>query len=771
MHPAAFAKWYITHRGWVAALVVGLTVLATIGVSRLELDDVPRAIFKTENRDYAELLKFLDDFESDDNDCLLVIDGGDLFTPQGAKAIRSLVEGAKKIDGVASVRSLVDVVSFGAGGAQSLLPPADATPERFAQAREQALAHPLIGGQVLATDARTALVIVRLNENLAAIHDIEPVVDQLHNLTQQVSKDSGLRVDLTGVPGIRVQIFNQVPRETGKFIIVGAVLALLMAYFLFRQAWSAFIVATAPILGAFWTMGALGLVGEKLNVINTMLPTLVMVVGFADSMHLMMDIRLGLADGMSPKDASQAAVRHLTIALLLTSGTTAIGFGSLALAEVDIIRRFGLACAGGSILSMIAVLSLIPLLTSTWLGEHVRAAHGQDFFTRNFAYFQRYIDWILDHAWPVTIGGIGVTALLATSMFWLEPDNRLLEMIPKDEESYIALRRCDDAFGGTLSAFVVVEWPESQSLATPEVLSALADVEKLLKAEPGVHYPLSILGVLTALPGPPGDATPEALAKRVPLLQLAPADVRNRYVREEIRRALVVARLPDAGIAANRPVFDRIEGQLASLGEQYPNLHFALTGTAVVGSRNVHQMIESLNSSLLGAAVAIFGSIAIGFRSLRLAAISVTPNIFPLVAISAILVVTGRPLQMTSVMVFSICLGIAVDDTIHFLNRFRRELVIDGDVRAAISRSFMAVGSAVFTTTLVLLVGFGSVLTSSMPSSRLFAGLSCAGYAMAIAGDLVMLPALLVCFVKPPVVTKPAADEEVADIEPAMEPA
>jgi predicted RND superfamily exporter protein len=174
---------------------------------------------------------------------------------------------------------------------------------------------------------------------------------------------------------------------------------------------------------------------------------------------------------------------------------------------------------------------------------------------------------------------------------------------------------------------------------------------------------------------------------------------------------------------------------------------------------------------LFGAALAIFGSIAIGFRSIRLAAISVTPNIFPLVAISAILVVTGRPLQMTSVMVFSICLGIAVDDTIHFLNRFRRELVIDGDVRAAIRRSFLAVGSAVFTTTLVLLVGFGSVLTSSMPSSRLFAGLSCAGYAMAIAGDLVMLPALLVCFVKPPMITKPAADEEVADIEPAMEPA
>ncbi|MGD9648656.1 MAG: RND family transporter, partial [Pirellulales bacterium] len=710
MHPAAFAHWYFTHRGWVVALIVAITALAAVGVSRLQLDDVPRAIFKTDHRDYADLLKFLDDFESDDNDCLLVIDGGDLFTPRGALAIRRLVEGAKQLDGVSSVRSLGDVVAFGPGGAESLLPPATASPERFAAARSRALAHPLVRGQVLSTDARTALVIVRLDENLAAIRDIEPVVNRLHQLTQQVTKDSGLRVELTGVPGIRVQIFNQVPRETTKFILVGAVLALLMAYFLFRQAWSALIVASAPILGAFWTMGALGLVGEKLNVINTMLPTLVMVIGFADAMHLMMDIRLGLAEGMSPKEASRGAVRHLTIALLLTSGTTAIGFGSLALADVDIIRRFGLACAAGAILSMVAVLSLIPLLTSTWLGEHVRAAHGQDFFTRNVAFFQRYIDWIIDHAWPVTIGGIGVTALLATSMFWLKPDNRLLEMIPRNDESYVALRRCDKAFGGTLSAFVVVQWPESLTLASPEVLAALGDVEQMLREEPGVYHPLSILGLLLALPGPEGD-----LAKRVPLLGLAPADVRNRYVREEIRRALVVARLPDAGIAANRPVFDRIETELTTLGKRYPNLKFALTGTAVVGSRNVYQMIESLSSSLLGASLAIFGAIALGFRSLRLAAVSVPPNIFPLVGISTLLVVTGRSLQMTSVMVFSICLGIAVDDTIHFLNRFRRELAVDGDVRAAIRRAFLAVGAAVFTTTLVLLVGFGSVLTSSMP--------------------------------------------------------
>ena len=154
-------------------------------------------------------------------------------------------------------------------------------------------------------------------------------------------------------------------------------------------------------------------------------------------------------------------------------------------------------------------------------------------------------------------------------------------------------------------------------------------------------------------------------------------------------------------------------------------MRLTLTGTAVVGARNVHKMIESLNQSLLGAAVAIFGAIAVGFRSLVLAGISIPPNVFPMVATSTLLVVAGLPLQMTSVMVFSICLGIAVDDTIHFLNRFEREMAIDGDIRSAIKRTYYAVGSAVITTTLVLLTGFGSVLTSEMPSSRLFGWLSC----------------------------------------------
>jgi hypothetical protein len=198
----------------------------------------------------------------------------------------------------------------------------------------------------------------------------------------------------------------------------------------------------------------------------------------------------------------------------------------------------------------------------------------------------------------------------------------------------------------------------------------------------------------------------------------------------------------------HEPIFQRVEHKLAELQAEHPGWRLQLTGTVVVASRNIAQMIRDLADSLLMAAVVIFGLLSVAFRSLKLGMLSVLPNVFPLAVTATALVVLGHPLQLTSVIVFSICLGIAVDDTIHFISRFQRELRIDGDVGAATARAMVAVGSALLTTTLVLFTGFAAVLTSEMPSSRLFAWMACLAIAAALLGDLVILPALVVCFVR-----------------------
>ncbi len=731
-------------------------------MGRLGFDDVPRSVFKTNDDQFRQLDELFADFGSDDSDCLVVLEpaqNADLFTPAGVAAIRRVVAAAQAIPGVASVRSLADVVLFDQGLESRSLLPADGAPAAaYVAARRAALAHPLIRGQVLAPDGCTALVVVRLVDDLVAIGSLSPVVDQLRSAVAQSVLGTPVVARLTGVPPIRVEIFSAVQRESKRFIVIGAMLAFGMGMLLFREVWSALIAASAPILAAFWTLGLVGLAGEKLNVINTVLPTLVMVVGFADAMHVLIDIRHARAAGASPRAAARQAIRHLFVTCLLTASTTAVGFGALMLAELDIIRRFGLVCAAGSMLAFVSVMTLVPLLSTTWIGAGLGRNEGRDFIARNFRHFERAIDWLMRHARPVTVVGTLVTLALSVSLFWLRPDNRLVELIPHHNESYQALAHLDRVLGGSLAVFALIEWPLEQPLVHPPVLEGIRAARDVFASESALHHPVSLCELLAAMPGAPGDS-PAKLA----LLPLVPADVARRYIRPDLHRALVIGRLPDAGTSANQPVYRRLSQQLGRLEHDFPGMKFRLTGTSVVASRNINKMIESLNQSLLGAGVVIFGSIALGFRSVRLGAISVLPNVFPMAATAFVLVVSGRPLQITSVIVFSVCLGIAVDDTIHFLNRFRREMEIDGDVEASIRRAFLAVGSAVVTTTLVLLVGFGSVLTSEMPASRLFGGLSCVAYATAIVGDLFLLPALLVTFM--PRRAQPAGPQAPGEIE------
>lgn len=747
------AELFARHRALIALFVVLYTAAAVFGNARLGFDDVPRSVFRTADEDFVELEQVFEDFGSDDNDCVVVIEpagaadpdfSGDLFTPERIAAVRTTIERLKGLEDVSEVRSLADVVVVdpAGGGARSLLPRVEEkSPEAFAKARQRALEHPLIVGQVLAPDARTALAIVRLAGDSMSISDIDPHIVRIRDVLDAANAEGVLRVRLTGIPPIRAEIFSTVQRESKRFIVIGAILGFGMATVLFRRFWAVVIVASAPILGAFWTMGTLGLVGERLNVINTILPTLVIVIGFTDSVHLMHDIRRSGVMGLSPLQAAKDAIRHLGLPCFLTSFTTCVGFGSLAVAGVEVIRRFGITCALGTVLAFTSVITVVPLLTSTSLGRRVhtgRLPQPHDWHSR---LLDRLADFIIRFPRSVSLAGLALTLILGWIALHLVPDNRLTETIPPENESYQALAHCDEAFGGMLMAYALVEWPESQSLRSPEVIDVITEVQRLCDDEQGTSHPLSVINLLRVLPGQGDD-----LAARVPFLALAPQDLVRKLVRPDLRQALVTVHLRDVGTAAHRPAFDRLQQRFTELEAQHPGTRVRLTGSVVVAGRNINQMITDLANSLGLAAIVIFVSMTIGFRSLSYGLLSILPNVFPLVVTAALLVLLGRPLQVTSVIVFSICLGIAVDDTIHFLARFRRERAVDGDVPAALRRSFHAVGEALMMTTVVLVTGFASVLISEMPSSRLFAWMSCTAIAAAFVGDLVILPALICWF-------------------------
>ena len=200
----------------------------------------------------------------------------------------------------------------------------------------------------------------------------------------------------------------------------------------------------------------------------------------------------------------------------------------------------------------------------------------------------------------------------------------------------------------------------------------------------------------------------------------------------------------DAGFLYYEPAYDALDASLAALSDAYPGFRFDLTGDPVFYGRNLAQVTRDLMRSLALAAAIILAILWFVFRSWRIGALSVFPNAFPLAVTASLLyLVEGGGLELASVCSFTICLGIAVDDTIHFLTRFQHERLLTDDLEEAILRSVRGVGAALVTTTIVLVVGFGVVLTSEIPVNRLFAGMGVATIAAALLGDLVLLPAMM----------------------------
>ena len=392
-----------------------------------------------------------------------------------------------------------------------------------------------------------------------------------------------------------------------------------------------------------------------------------------------------------------------------------------------------MSSALGAVLSFIAVITTVPLLAGTCLGDR---ALGPPPPVAPGTRLLRWLEPVLARPRRVAAAGLVLTLVLAATATQLRPDYRYREYLPTDHEAFQALSASDAALGGTLSVYALIEWDRAQ-LAGSALFGVLDDVTAAFEDAPKTHAPVSLATLLDALPGPPGDP-----AARLALLYYLPQDLVRRWFRLDRGRALVSAQVADEGAAALAPAFEELKGRLHAVAARHPGYRIHLTGLLVVSAESSLTMIGALARSLGLAAALIFGVVMLAFRSVRLGVVSLLPNLFPLATVAALLVWIGHPLQYTSATVFGIALGIAVDDTIHLLSGFQRAQQQGLNAGAALRQSLCRAGSAVVITTVLLVAGFGTLLLSGLPKIRLFGALACAALGVALLCDLILLPAV-----------------------------
>ncbi len=686
----------------------------------------------------------VEDFSLSAN-AVIVVESDSFFTSEGTRAMRSIVDKLEETDFIESVLWMDQVPMLNIFGLpEPLLPHESASPERFAAAKVQAMQHPFIGGQLLSDDGRLLLILV--NFDFLFIESDRDCIAGLREIAERTAEQFpgvNLKFSVTGSLPIFITAMKSHQDNQFFYQIVGYGMITIMAVILFRGIAAVAVVAMAPALGVFWTLGLIRFFGFQDNPFNdVVLPVLVSLVGLTDGVHLMVQIRKLRTAGLAPREAAKAGIRQVGLACGLTSLTTAIGFGSLALAHHELVRQFGYCCVMGVVVTFIAVVTTIPLACSTWIGKFVQVGQSKSLIDKNLDRIGGVIGFVLPRTRAVSTLAIVSTVVFVLISLTLRPDERRSSVLPTRSEPAVAMRKLDKAMGGLETADVRISWDEEVAKDSAEVISVVGKVDELLQSEPLIGHPLSIRSLIDSLPGegPPED--------RMSLLELLPPPLKRAFYTPELREASVNFRVQDLGISEYSDAFQRVTDGLVEIGQVHPQFHLELEGEAVWRWKNLYQIVIDLAASLGTASFIIFCVLAIVFRSLRIGLISIIPNIFPLAAAGIYLVVTGQALEIVTVCAFTVCLGIAVDDTIHFLTRFQEEQAKTEDDTEAIRNAFTGVGTALIMTTIVLVAGFCTVLSSDSRDHFIFASMGIITLSAALFADLVFLPAMLARYAK-----------------------
>jgi hypothetical protein len=720
------------------ALIVG----AVFGIHRIKIDDSLSQLFRSDTREFHQYEEVTKKFPAEEFDVLVVVEGKNLLARNNLEKLRDFVTDMQLVDGTRGLVSLFSARQAPAPGKlpAALFPPELPEGEAYDKFIETVKNNEIIRGKLLSEDGTLALIVLSLDPEVVASNKLTKTVGDIRALIKEDLGDTGLNVQLSGVPVMQLEIRNAVERDGLTYNILGILAGCVIAIIFFRKI--SFMIAAAfpPMIAILLALGALGWANFNLNMFLNVMTPLIMVISFSDSMQLTFAARDRLIAGQDKFTAFKNAVMVVGPACVLTHGTAGISFIALQFSNSDLIRKFGEAGLAATIIALIAVLSLVPVFGVLFVrNERVFAVkfQGADAGVqalRNFCY------WIAVRM----VGRPGLFSLIAVLFVGslgviyanLEPRYRLADQVPDKRQAVAASDRLDAKLTGANPVNVLIQFPKGETLYSPETLQTIADVHATVEKAAGVGNVWSLETLRRWLAEKAGSTDVATLKEYVNVI---PEHLVRRFIDAEQDAVVVAGRVPDKDSSQLLPIVDKLDSELDVVRKKHPGYEVAVTGLAAIAARNSASMIEKLNRGLTieFALVAIF--IGLAFRSWVVMFACILPGIFPVVMSGTVLWAMGEGLQFASVVALTVSFGLGLSATIHFLNRLRLESKPGVGSALAVERATVLVGPALILTTVVLACGLVVTVFSDLPSLRLFGWLSAFSMVMALVADLFIL--------------------------------
>lgn len=738
---------------WLSALLILIVSgIALLSVVNIRVDDSLSELFRTDTKEFRQYEDIDRRFPSSEYDVLLVVEGKNMLERPQLEAFRRAIVDLQLADGVGGLVSMLS--ARGKPDATGYAPPVVPDDLPAGQAYDQMLKNlrenEIVAGKFLSNDGTLALGVIALDRAGVEEFGLKKVVTGIRETVEKEVRPLGLSVQLTGAPVMQVEIRNAVERDRLIYNGLGFVLGAGMAYLFFRRISLTLIAVAGPSIAILWTLGMVAGLDFRLNLFINVLTPLILVSGFSDSMHLVFAIRRDIVAGIDRRTAARNAVRDVAPACLLTAMNQAISLVSFAFAESALVRTFGLAALIAVGLSYVAVAVVVPTLAALLIRNEPNAHVVQDdpeHQQRDNAGMSVLATVSLGvarfsarHPAIFVLAGAIATVLCGIAFNRLEPHYRLADQVPDKEQALAATGKLDAKLTGANPVHVMIQWKE-RALYDTETLQVIADAHKIIETEAGLGNVWSIESLRRWLKDA-GDDRVETMKKYIGVL---PQHLVRRFIDKDETAVLVTGRLPDVDASKILPVVDKLDTALDPLRKAHPAYEISVTGLPAIAARNSAKLIGELSFGLIGDIFMVFLFLGLMLRSVMAGVTSILPSLLPIFATGALLWLSGEGLQFASIIAITVAFSLAIDSTVHFLNRFRLEERRLGpgpeSAKLALEQTISHIGPAVVLTTIVLALGLGVTILSDLPSLRLFGRLSAICLFASLVSQLVVLPA------------------------------
>lgn len=715
----------------VGLIVIAFTILCGFQLTRLSVDGDLMRVFANSGPYFDRYQQLTKTFGTFENDAYILVTSDKLTDPGVIEKLRDLAFDLELNDYAVGTMSPFSLRKPGPNNTS-----VPAVPENMANSAEVAATltrlhdtDPIMRNLIVNDLSGMVMIMFPNVEKTSAPGGIRKMIASLRDLAAQYNSPD-IHVELTGPPIWTTEMLDASNADQIKFSVLGFLIGAVISLFTLRSFWGAALATFTPMIAVTWTVGMITLIFGSFTFLTNIVVTLVLVVAFAESMYFCFTWLRLWNEGLEANEAIDVAIKRVLPAAALTSLTTMVSFGTLIVTQGEGIEEFGYSGVMGVGLAFLCFATIMPLSMRLAVRLGFKPPRKMSIAVTAPIPFARSI--ARRFARPVAAVGIVAVGLMLFPHFQLQPKFSFEDFLPKNSEALATAKSIDSGVGGVAPIYVRVPLKDSNPNLTDADFARVKKVHDIVEADVGKGKVISGASLFQYS---------DSGFTRKQIFDAVGTFLKRRFVTDDGSQALVTAFLPaimEADVL--KTLVNKIDADLKAAG---------ITGTEVSGYRLMTTfastgIITSIRNSLMAAIFLNILLIAFAFRSARIGLISVLPNLLPILATETYLYFTGSGLQLTTVIALTISFGIAVDDTIHFLATYMRNRHSGLEHVEAVDLAIERIGPALIATTLIICAGASVVMLSVLPPIALFGTLTVITLFVALLGDLVLLPGLLI---------------------------